>query len=80
MSEEIEVAEAKPDTHTCTCHPDDRPIPCPRKFATRHCWRAAIYEETRATMIELKNRDTSPAELQFLDYLKRVERALDGTF
>lgn len=74
------AAEAKPDTRTCTCHPDDAPVPCPRKFAAHHCWRAAVYDETREAVITLRNRDTTPAELKFLDYLKRVERALDGTF
>lgn len=74
-----QAAEAKEDTRTCACHPDDAPIPCPRKFATHHCWHAAVYQETRAAIIELKNRDQSPAEIKFLDYLKRVERALDGT-
>ena len=73
-------AEAKEDTRTCCCHPDDRPIPCPRKFATHHCWRAAVYDETRNGMIDLKNRDRNPAEQMFLNYLMRVERALDGTY
>jgi hypothetical protein len=80
MTMDDQAAEAKPDTRTCCCHPDDRPVPCPRKFAAHHCWRAAVYEETRLAVIELKNRDTSTAELKFLDYLKRVERALDGTY
>lgn len=75
-----QAAEAKPDTRTCTCHPDDRPDPCTRRFATSHCWRAALYDETRTTMIELKNRDRSTAEQEFLSYLMRVERALDGTY
>ena len=64
----------------CTCHPDDSPTPCQRKYATHHCWRSAVYDETRAALIELKNRDRSPVEEKILDYLKRVERALDGTF
>lgn len=75
-----DAVEAKADTRTCTCHPDDAPSPCPRKFATHHCWRAAVYEETRAAVIMYKNVDTSSAEQQLLAYLKRVERALDGTF
>lgn len=73
-------AEAKEDTRICCCHPDDRPIPCPRKFATHHCWRAAVYDETRNGMIDLKNKDRNPAEQMFLNYLMRVERALDGTY
>lgn len=28
-----QAAEAKPDTRTCSCHSDDAPVPCPRKFA-----------------------------------------------
>jgi hypothetical protein len=67
-------------TRTCTCHPDDAPVPCPRKFATHHCWRAAVYDETRRAVVNFKNTDISPAQQRLLDYLKRVERALDGTF
>jgi len=75
-----QAAEAKEDTRTCACHPDDAPSPCPRKFAARHCWRAAVYEETREGMIRLKNRDRNPAEQLLLNYMMRVERALDGTY
>jgi hypothetical protein len=75
-----QAAEAKPDTRTCTCHPDDRPVPCTRKFASSHCWRAAVYKETWDALIAIKSRDHSVEEGRFLDYLKRVERALDGTF
>lgn len=75
-----QVVEAKADTRTCTCHPDDRPVPCTRKFATSHCWRAAVYQETRDAIVLLKNRDRSTAEQEFLSHLMRVERALDGTF
>jgi hypothetical protein len=75
-----QAAEAKPDTRTCTCHPDDRPAPCPRKFATHDCWRAAVYAETREHIVFLKNRDRQPIEQEMLDYFMRVERALDGTF
>lgn len=74
------AAEAQTDTRTCTCHPDDRPRPCQRKFATSHCWRSAVYEETRQAIVVYKNVDTSPAEQALLNYLKRVERALDGTY
>lgn len=73
-------AEAKEDTRKCTCHPDDRPEPCTRKFATSHCWRAAVYEETRGHVIKLKNVDRIPIEQEMLDYFMRVERALDGTY
>ena len=75
-----QAAEAKADTRTCTCHPDDRPEPCTRKFATSHCWRAAVYDETREAIVALKNSDRSPLEQKFLDHLMRVERALDGTY
>ena len=75
-----QAVEAKPDTRPCTCHPDDAPSPCPRKFATHHCWRAAVYEETRNAVVALKNRDRNTGEQATLDYLMRVERALDGTF
>lgn len=73
-------AEAKEDTRTCSCHPDDAPVPCPRKFATHHCWRAAVYDETRAGIVKLKNLDRNTAEQLWLNYLMRVERALDGTY
>ena len=75
-----QAAEAKADTRTCTCHPDDRPEPCQRKFATSHCWRAAVYKDVRDEVIALKNRDRSTAEQEFLNHLMRVECALDGTF
>lgn len=75
-----QAADAKTDTRTCTCHPEDRPEPCPRKFATSHCWRAALYDEVREGIIELENRDRSQIEQTWLNHLKRVERALDGTF
>lgn len=72
--------EAEEDTRTCSCHPDDAPVPRPRKFAAHPCWRAAVYEETRNSIVYLKNRDTTPSEQELLKYLKRVERALDGTY
>lgn len=75
-----QAAKAEPDTRTCTCHPDDAPRPCPRKFATHHCWRAAVYEQTRKEIIPLKNRDRTTQEQMLLSYLMRVERALEGTF
>jgi hypothetical protein len=74
------ACEAKADTRACTCSPDDSPVPCQRKFTSSYCWRSAVYDETRAALIELKNRDRSPIEERFLDYLKRVERALDGAY
>ena len=73
-------AEAKADTRQCTCHPDDRPEPCTRKYATGHCWRAAVYADTREAIVKLKNRDRNTVEQMMLDHLIRVERALDGTF
>lgn len=73
-------AEAQPDTRNCTCHPDDAPVPCTRKFATSHCWRAAVYTETREAIVSLRNRDRDRVEQEMLDYLMRVERALDGTY
>lgn len=75
-----QAAEAKPDTRTCSCHPDDAPVPCPRKFATHHCWRAAVYDETREAIVVLKNRDRDTREQLTLNYLMRVERALDGSY
>ena len=78
MSSHIEQAAV--DNRKCTCHPDDRPEPCPRKFATGHCWRSAVYDETRKAMVLLKNSDRSKVEELFLQYMKRVERALIGSF
>ena len=75
-----QAADAKIDTRKCTCHPDDAPMPCPRKFAAHHCWRAAVYDETRAQIVLFKNRDRTLDEQRALDYLMRVERALDGTY
>lgn len=75
-----QAVEIVPDTRTCNCHPDDAPVPCPRKFATHHCWRASVYDETREALVHLKNKDRSPTEQKILDYLMRVERALNGTF
>ena len=80
LNAEIEACLAVPDTRKCTCHPDDAPIPCPRKFATHHCWRAAVYAETREQLLLFKGRDRTPDEQMALDFLMRVERALDGTY
>lgn len=80
LDRELGASAEEVDTRTCTCHPDDRPEPCSRKFATHHCWRAAVYDETREAMIKLKGKDRSSIEQSLLDYLMRVERALDGTF
>jgi len=33
---------ANPDPRPCTCHPDDRPPSCPRKYALTHCRIAAL--------------------------------------
>lgn len=75
-----QAAEAKPDTRMCSCHPDDRPEPCTRRFATSHCWRAAVCQETMAAIIEIKNRDRAVSSQKLLNYLMRVERALDGSY
>lgn len=75
-----QAAEAKMDTRTCTCHPDDAPVPCPRKFATHHCWRAAVYQEVRDGIGALRCQDRNTQEQMMLDFLMRVDRALDGTF
>jgi len=35
--------QAEPDSHPCTCHPDDDPpTPCPRRFALNECRQAAL--------------------------------------
>lgn len=66
------------DTRTCTCHPDDRPAgPCPRKFATSECRRAAVLVETQKTIVALKGRDRSTFEQAMLGYLMRVRDVLE---
>jgi hypothetical protein len=68
-------AQTAVDHRSCTCHPDDRPSPCQRRFAVSECWRSAVHAETMEAIVALKNRDMSMGEQDFLDYLKRVERA-----
>ena len=71
-TEEAYEARERP----CTCHPDDAPIPCERKYATTHCWRSAVYKETRKMIVSLKNQDRNSLEQGLLDYFMRVERAV----
>jgi hypothetical protein len=70
-------AEAKPDTRSCTCHPDERPSPCERKHAYHDCWKEAVRRETQATIVALKNRDRNRYEQLLLDYAMRVRTALE---
>lgn len=74
---DIEQCEAKADTRTCSCYPGEGPIPCPKKHALRHCWRAAVLEETQQGIVELKNRDRQPHEQALLDYMMRVRNVLE---
>jgi hypothetical protein len=67
--------KAKADT--CTCYPGEGPLPCPRKFALRDCWRSAVLDETQGHIVRLKNRDRRPDEELLLNYLKRVRCALE---
>lgn len=71
------ASEAKADTRVCTCHPDDAPVPCPRKYATHDCWRAAVLDETQTNIAYLKGRDRDQREQAWLDYLMRVRRAVE---
>lgn len=41
-----EAAKSK-DTRSCTCHPDEAPTPCRRKYASRDCKLADIAERIR---------------------------------
>mgnify|MGYP001591421465 CR=1 FL=1 len=66
------------DTRTCTCYPGEGPVPCPRKFAFRDCWRAAVLEETQRTIVLLKNRDRQPHEQGLLNYMMRVRTCLEA--
>jgi hypothetical protein len=60
-----------------TCYPGEGPLPCPRKFALRDCWRSAVLDETQGHIVRLKNRDRRPDEELLLNYLKRVRCALE---
>lgn len=73
----VDQAEAKTDTRTCTCYPGEGPLPCPRKFALRDCWRAAVLEETQRYIVAFKNVDRNRNEQNMLDYLMRVRAALE---
>jgi hypothetical protein len=33
-------AEPAGDARSCTCHPDDAPVPCPRRYALSECQAA----------------------------------------
>jgi hypothetical protein len=48
------AAQAIADPRTCTCYPGEGPVPCPRKFAMRDCWRAAVLTETQQYIVALK--------------------------
>ena len=65
------------DTRTCTCYPGEGPLPCPRKFALRDCWRSAVLDETQKHIVRLKNQDRHKDEQALLDYLMRVRNALE---
>jgi hypothetical protein len=69
--------EAAADTRVCTCYPGEGPLPCPRKFALRDCWRAAVLEETQLYIVKLKNQDRSSLEQALLNYMMRVRNALE---
>jgi len=76
MEQTNTAIDTRIDTRTCTCYPDEGPIPCPRKFALRDCWRSAVLDETQQHIAALKGRDRSPLEQRLLDYLMRVREAL----
>jgi hypothetical protein len=42
LEAKVAVLSAAVDTRRCTCHPDEAPIPCPRKFALNECRDAAV--------------------------------------
>jgi hypothetical protein len=73
----MDQAEAKADTRLCSCYPGEGPLPCPRKFALRDCWRAAVLDETQKMIVTLKNRDRDAVGERLLNYLKRVRCALE---
>lgn len=75
-----DMNELVTDTRSCTCYPGEGPIPpipCPRKFALRHCWQSAVREETQQHIVRLKNIDRNSGEQALLDYLMRVRIALE---
>ncbi len=66
-------AEAKTDTRSCTCHPDDNPpVPCQRQFALTDCRQAAaltgpakvFYELWQSADRELKERPTEREQFE----------------
>jgi hypothetical protein len=61
----------------CTCYPGEGPIPCPRKYAFRDCWKAAVLDETQKHISALKQVDRHKHEQELLDYLMRVRTALE---
>jgi hypothetical protein len=65
------------DTRSCSCYPGEGPLPCPRKFALRDCWRAAVLDETQQNLVAFKNRDRTASEERLLHYFKRVRCALE---
>lgn len=73
----MDQAASNIDTRTCTCYPGEGPVPCPRKFALRDCWRAAVLDETQQYIVALKNRDRQPHEQKLLDYMMRVRNTLE---
>lgn len=65
------------EARACSCYPGEGPLPCPKKFALRDCWRSAVLDETQQHIVRLKNQDRHPSEESLLNYLKRVRCALE---
>lgn len=74
-------AEAKADTRTCTCHPDDNPpSPCPRKFALTHCRAADLGHRLRHAITTAMNDDESEVGTEKRKrHLDRVEAMSDAS-
>lgn len=52
--------QAKTETRTCTCHPDDQPpVPCPQKYALTHCRAADLGRRLRHAVTTAMNDDLS---------------------
>lgn len=68
-----QLAEAKIDTRSCTCHPDDNPpVPCQRQFALTDCRQAAtltgaakvFHELWQSAERELQDRPTAREQFE----------------
>lgn len=55
----MDEAAAETGVRSCSCHPDDRPTPCPAKHATTHCRAADLGRRLRFAITTAMNDDLS---------------------